>query len=42
MGLKVEGIIFMAVAWTTVFSLLIYCFSKVLSSRNRKLHDEAD
>lgn len=36
MGLQTEGLIFLVVAWLSIFSLLFYCYRKVLiNGRNR-------
>jgi hypothetical protein len=36
MELTTEGIIFLASAWVIIFTLVIYCFSKVLKSERKK------
>jgi hypothetical protein len=35
MRLTVSGIIFLALAWGVIFTLVIYCFSRVLGSERK-------
>ncbi len=36
MGLKPEGIFFLVFAWGIIFSLIIFCFYKVLKGDSKK------
>ncbi len=36
MGLQTEGVIFLIIAWFSIFLLLVYCYSKVLSSGRKQ------
>jgi len=36
MGLTVQGIIFMALAWGMIISLSVYCFYKVFKTEQKK------
>lgn len=40
MGLQTEGIIFIALAWTCVISLLVYCYGRILKSERKKGEEE--
>lgn len=36
MELKTEGIIFLSLAWSVIFSLIGYCYYKVLTIKKNK------
>lgn len=35
MGLNTSGIIFIALAWTVIFSLITFCFYKVFKTQKK-------
>jgi len=36
MGLKTEGIIFLVLAWGLIFTVLGYCYTKVLTIKKKR------
>jgi hypothetical protein len=36
MGLTTEGILFLAIAWSIIITLVTYCFIKVFKSERKK------